>query len=387
MNFAISKEGMLAVKCKTGIQRMVALLLSLVTAVPFVISSAGAISVHSGKTALTEQFVYGKGPKVNGYEIDYRYYSPVKELPEKEAEETNDEETKEENDTPEEATKYPLVVWLHGHSFGQYDGYQIKKVPITNWGSDEYQSRFGESGGAYIMAVRAPEDDGISWNEDLLKPLKFTIDDFILKNSDTIDTSRIYIGGFSLGGKMTFRMCTEYPEMFAASFPVCPYIRINSSQARAFSSVPVWIVSGRNDILVSYSSKTMRNWNAVINTTAVAESCRLSTLTDVREPDGSRAPSAHYSWIAVCNDMFSSSNGAYPDMTTVNGLGETVTLAYPDGMISWLSQFDSDYSLEDIDISDTGSSTRSLSVFKIIKALFMRIYIPFRNLVRSSSVK
>lgn len=387
MIITISKEETLAVKHKTGIKRLVALLLSFVTAVPFVICNAGAISVHSGKTALTEQFVYGKGPMVNGYEIDYRYYSPVKEFPEKEAEETTAEETEEEKDTQEETTKYPLVVWLHGHSFGQFDGYQIKKVPITNWTSDEYQARFGDCGGAYIMAARAPEDDGISWNEDLLKPLKFAIDDFILKNSDTVDTSRIYIGGFSLGGEMAFRMCMAYPEMFAALFPICPYIRINSSQARTFSQVPVWIVSGRNDVLVSYSGKTLRNWNAVISTTAVAESCRLSTLTDVCEPDGSLAPSAHYSWIAVCNDMFSRSNGAYPDMTTVNGLGETVTLTYPDGMISWLSQFGSDYAIEDIDISDTGSSTRSLSVFKIIKALFMKLYIPLRNLVRSSSVK
>lgn len=376
------------------IKKLIALFLSVLMGGSFVICNADAVSIHSGKTALTEQFLYGKGPNVDGYVIDYRYYSPVKEDSEEETEEKIEEEPKEDGEeiteeTTEEpeTTKYPLVVWVHGHSFGQYDGYQIEATPITNWASDEYQARFGESGGAYIMAVRAPEDDGISWNDDLLKPLKFAIDDFILKNSDTVDTSRIYIGGFSLGGMMTFKMCMAYPEMFAAIFPICPHIKLETSEASSFSSAPVWLVSGKNDTLVSYSGKTLKNWNAVVNTTAVAENCRLSTLTDVREPDGSLAPSAHYSWIAVCNDMFSSTNGDYPDMITVNGLGETVNLTYPEGMISWLSQFNSDYSIENIDISDTGSDTRNLSFLKIIKALFMMVYIPLRNLIRGNNVQ
>lgn len=363
-------------KAKITKTKIIVLALSVLTAVSFALCNAGAVSIHNGKTALTEQFVYGVGPKVDGYAIDYRYYSPVKEIPEEEPKVDGEE-------IIEETPKYPLVVWIHGHSFGQRDGYQIEAVPITNWASDEYQARFDESGGAYIMAVRAPENDGISWNDDLLKPLKFAIDDFILKNSDNVDESRIYIGGFSLGGMMTFKMAMAYPEMFAAIFPICPHIKLEQSEASGFSSVPLWLVSGKNDHLVSYTLKTLKNWNAVINTTAVAENCRLSTLTDVREPDGSLAPSAHYSWIAVCNDMFSSSDGDYPDMITVNGLGETVTLTYPDGMISWLSRFSSGYSIENIDISDTGSDTRNLSFLKILKALFMIVYIPLRNLIRA----
>lgn len=359
---------------KMKIKKITALLLSVLTVGSLTVFNVDGVSVYDGKTALTEQFLFGTGPNVDGYAIDYRYYSPVKEI--------SDEETEEP-----EMPCYPLVVWVHGHSFGQYDGYQIKATPITNWASDEYQARFTESGGAYIMAVRAPEDDGISWNADLIKPLKFAIDDFILKNRDTVDTSRIYIGGFSLGGMMTLKMCVEYPEMFAAIFPICPHIKLEADEASAVSSVPMWLVSGKNDHLVSYRGKTLKNWNAVISATAAAENCRLSTLTDVREPDGSLAPSAHYSWIAVCNDMFSSTNGDYPDMTTINGLGKPVTLTYPDGMISWLSQFKSEYAIENIDVSDTGSDARNLSFLKIFKALFMMAYIPLRNLIRGNNVQ
>ena len=75
----------------------------------------------------------------------------------------------------------------------------------------------------------------------------------------------------------------------------------------------------------------------------IAEDCRFSTLTKVCYHDGKKTSSSHHAWFAVNYDLFSIDNGAYPYMSTVNGLGEEVTLTYPDGMISWLSQFTSDY--------------------------------------------
>ena len=46
---------------------------------------------------LQKQFVYGEGPETDGFTIDYRYFSPVKE-----------------GDT----TKYAVVIWLHGMGDG-----------------------------------------------------------------------------------------------------------------------------------------------------------------------------------------------------------------------------------------------------------------------------
>lgn len=324
--------------------------------------NAGAISLSDGKTALEKQFEYGEGPKTNGYVLDYRYFSPVKE---------NDD-----------ITKYPVVIWLHGHSHGQYDGYQIKSNDITNWASDEFQSRFSESGGAYIVAVRAPEDIGISWDEDeLVAALKNTIDDFVIKNTNNVNPSKIYIGGFSMGGMMTFKMAMAYPEMFAAIFPVCPYITIDNDDAMKFANVPVWLTSGKNDPLVSYTGRVLKDWNAVASTTNVPESCRLSTLERVCEPDGSLAPTAHYSWEAVTNDMFSSTNGDYPYMKTVSATGESIQLTYPDGLISWLDRFSSEYTSEDASSSDLNDEG-SISFLARLKGAFMVIYIFFRNLFR-----
>ena len=67
------------------------------------------------------------------------------------------------------------------------------------------------------------------------------------------------------------------------------------------------------------------------------------TVAHNHNADGTPASSAHHTWFAVNYDMFSTENGNYPNMTTVDGNGNAVQLTYPDGMISWLSGFTSDY--------------------------------------------
>ena len=81
---------------------------------------------------LQKQFVYGEGPETDGFTIDYRYFSPVKE-----------------GDT----TKYPLVIWLHGMGDGAEEGLQVSKSDIAFWTSDEFQNRFKGSNGAFILVV------------------------------------------------------------------------------------------------------------------------------------------------------------------------------------------------------------------------------------------
>lgn len=340
-------------------KKLFSIFLTFVLALSFV-CNAGAVSLSLGKTTLQAQFLKGEGPEIDGYTIDYRYFSPVKE---------NDD------------TKYPVVIWIHGHSHGQYEGYQIESNDIVNWASDEYQARLKQTGGAYIIAVRAPENKGLSWSDELVRPLKATIDDFIEKHSENVDSTRIYIGGFSLGGMMTFKMAAEYPDMFAAAFPICPYITIDEQEAQKLADIPIWLVSGKNDPFVSYSLRTKKNWDLIVNTTNLAEDCRFSTLSRVCKPNGSRAPNAHYSWICVTYDMFSDTNEAYPHMSTVTAAGESVSLDYPDGMISWLSGFSSDYH-PDTDNKIIDSGKLNISFKNAIAVPFMIVYMFFRNLFR-----
>lgn len=271
---------------------------------------------------LQKKFIYGEGPETDGYTIDYRYFSPV-----------------EDGDNG----KYPLVIWLHGMGDGAEEGKQAKASDIAFWTSNEFQSRFKGTNGAFIFAPRSLEEEGLFWSDSLIRPLYAAIDDFIAKNKNNIDLSRIYMGGYSMGGQMTLRMAIEYSEMFAAIFPICPFWIPSVEQCERISHIPVWMTSGVPDPLVNYFFFVRNTWNNIISTNDSPTDCRLSSLLLVKYPSGNPTSSSHHSWFAVNYDMFSSDNGNYPFMKTVNGLGEKITLTYPDGMISWLSSYTSDY--------------------------------------------
>lgn len=65
---------------------------------------------------------------------------------------------------------------------------------------------------------RSHEEQYLYWNDSMIVPLKAAIDDFIAQHRDTIDTTRIYIGGFSMGGKMTLKMTIAYPSFLRLRF-------------------------------------------------------------------------------------------------------------------------------------------------------------------------
>ncbi|MBR3767808.1 MAG: hypothetical protein IKL10_06170 [Clostridia bacterium] len=326
---------------------------------------AFAVSFNDGKEALDAQFVFGEGPKADGNSIDYRFFSPVKD-----------------GDT----TKYPLVVWLHGMSDGTKDGVQISKSNISYWTSEEFQSRF-INGGAFIMAARSREEKGDCWSNNMIEPLKAAIDTFIAENIENIDLTRIYVGGYSMGGKMTFKMAIAYPEMFAAAFPICPAWSPSVELLANLADMPVWITSAKADPLVNYFLGVTPTWEKLTGISNVPETLRLSSLTKVCYEDGKRTSSSHHAWFAVNHDMFSNENGDYPYMSTVDGNGNEVTLTYPDGMISWLSSHTSDYNgeasvgkgnLENASATDSLIGITSIieffkGLFNTIKALFALI--------------
>ncbi|MBQ7294730.1 MAG: prolyl oligopeptidase family serine peptidase [Clostridia bacterium] len=302
-------------------KKIISLLCSILVILGALSLTAFAAEPYSaGIEVLKTQFKDGAGSETEGFAIDYLYFSPV-----------------QENDNK----KYPLVVWLHGMWDGSYSGRQIKNNNISYWTSAEFQSRF-PSGGAFIMAPRSPEEKIIYWEDRTVYPLRAAIDDFIAQNKENIDITRIYIGGYSMGGKMTLKMITAYPEMFAAAFPICPAWSPDEASLQIIKDMPIWLTCGMNDNAVNYKGveKTWNNICAVSNKNSVN---RFSSMTQTVMPDGSPAPSGHESWQAVAHDMFSYEWGDYPNMSTVDGKGNEVKFTYPDGMISWLSQFTSDF--------------------------------------------
>lgn len=275
-----------------------------------------ASAQNLSREELNGLFKFGKGPETNGYAIDYRYYSPVKK---------NDK------------TKYPLVIWLHGMMNGGSDGEQLEHCNISYWASKDYQKRFKGAKGAFIFVPRSLEEEDLYWSDELIYPLRRAIDKFIAKNKNNIDVTRIYIGGYSMGGKMTLKMAVAYPKMFAAIFPVCPAWVPGEKASAQLKNTPMWLTSGVPDPLANYFGYVTPTWKNIVSASNKPEKLRFSSLNIVCYANGMPTINSHESWHAVMNDMFTEDDGKYPFMTTVDGNGKEIELEYPKGMINWLS--------------------------------------------------
>ena len=281
--------------------------------------SAGslAVSEKQGMDALKAQFQSGESV------MDYVYYSPVKKY---------------------DDTKYPVVVWLHGNSSGDYPGHQLDNCNIGLWSSEEYQSRFEDTGGAYLLLPRYPTSGllSVAW-EGTTNNLKKTIDAFVKEHIENVDVNRIYIGGYSMGGKMVLRMAMAYPTYFAAIFPLSPVYAPTKADLNNLIDTPVWFFWCKNDDYASLNPITVTtNWMYLMNISNCKDQCRISTFDTIYNSDYSVKTAdgdndIHNTWDAACHDLFMDDNLPQKDMKIKDGNGENVTLSYPKGLIYWLS--------------------------------------------------
>ncbi len=140
---------------------------------------------------------------------------------------------------------------------------------------------------------------------------KDLIDKFIRENPQ-IDKNRIYVGGCSAGGFMTVNMMLQYPDYFAAAFPICeafPDARINSRDLAKIAQKPMWFVLAKNDPTINPEKNTMPTVNRLKK--MGAKNLHYSYFDKVEDVTGKyfnadkTAPHeyhGHDSWIYVFND-------------------------------------------------------------------------------------
>ena len=303
---------------------------------------------------LKEKFMDAEGPSVGGLSVDYVYYQP---------------------ENPE-GNKLPLVIYFHGAGQGAEPRAQIEENNFPLWASDEIQRRF-TGGGAHLLVPRSHEENGEHWDDKYVEVMKATVDDYIVRNKDTVDITRIYVGGFSMGGKMTLKMASSYPGFFAAAFPLCPAYEPSSEQIEALADLPVWLIVSRFDIIAGYYTYSEKFWNELCEKTNIPGECRLSLFGRVKYPDGSNTSSNHFVWFAVANDMFTYDEGKYPNAVTTDARGNEIELQSPDGVVSWLCGHTSGYGGEPLEPNGTlkGNPDKGgLKTENLIRALFPLVF-------------
>lgn len=301
-----------------------------------------ALPVSSGINALRGQFTSAVAPAKGGRALDYEYYSPVG---------SND------------GTKYPVVIFLHGIGHGSYVGSQLDDSDMPYWTSAELQARFTD-GGAFVILPRCPENQVSFWGESYVEPLHALIDDFISRHKANVDTTRISISGSSQGGAMVWMMLEAYPEYFASAFPIASTETPTTSVLNASRDTAIWLLASKLDPVVSYPLATLPLWNNVCRTNAHPENCRLSSFGTVYLPNGSRSSDNHHLAGVITYDLHTLSDGLYPEMTTENGLGQTVDLTAPNGLIRWISTVRSDFT----GVAESSASSVNI-VTKIVEAI------------------
>ena len=177
----------------------------------------------------------------------------------------------------DDGEKHALVIWLHGAGEGGND-------PRLNTLGNEVTALFGDDfqkvmGGAYVLAPQCPTfwmqyDEEGNWTDNkgvdsiYLTDLKALIDDYVA-NHESIDADRIIIGGCSNGGYMTMDMIMNYPDFFAAAYPICEAYSdagITDDQIKAIKDLPTWFIYAKNDTTVDptlFEEPTLKRLNAV----------------------------------------------------------------------------------------------------------------------------
>ncbi len=311
--------------------------------------SVGAVSITASREELNAQLLDGT---VNG--TDYAYYSPVKE-----------------NDT----TKYPLMIWLHGNSSGDYPRHQLLWYGFSNWASDEYQARFKNAGGCFLFVPRACSL-GNSWDTVASSDLKGRIEEFISLHKENIDTSRIYISGYSAGADMTWNMLITYPAFFAAGVPCAAITPPTPIEASVLTDTSVWMFNSDIDYYLSARTEAIRPvFNQLKQISNRKSGIRLTSFSEVVLSYGEKHEDIrreHISWEAITFDMHMSDRVTpYKFTTTTDANGDIFTFENPDeGVISWLSQQTNETTADRVSVIERFFK----SILEFFKKLFDMIF-------------
>jgi endonuclease/exonuclease/phosphatase family metal-dependent hydrolase/predicted esterase len=161
--------------------------------------------------------------------------------------------------------KYPLVIFLHGAGErGNDNNKQLSHGAKLFLDSMEkypaivvFPQCKQESYWASVDIKRAPGNNEFTFknSEQPTLELKKVISLLEkLKTSESIDQTRIYIGGLSMGGMGTWEMLWRMPNTFAAAIPICGggY----APNTNHMVNTPIWAFHGDSDSVVDIKYST-----------------------------------------------------------------------------------------------------------------------------------
>lgn len=160
----------------------------------------------------------------------------------------------------ESGNKYPLVLFLHG---GGEAGDDNERHILTSDGACIWVKKQIENGEqkCFVLAPQCPAvSEGIpSWGEEELLAVSKAIENVC--EEYPVDTRRVYVTGFSMGGGGCIRMNYMYPDRFAAIISCCTAVCTNDNRsvnykalyrtAKSFKNTRLWLFHSEDDNVVT----------------------------------------------------------------------------------------------------------------------------------------
>ncbi len=140
------------------------------------------------------------------------------------------------NGYSEQSKEYPLVIYLHGGSQKGNDLNKLKAYGLP------YLIDKGHNFEFIIASPQCP--DSIYWStENWFDSLYLD-----LKSKYRIDTSRIYLTGFSMGGYGVYIAAMDFPDTFAALLPLNGGCNdSDTTRICNLKDIPIWAFHGSED--------------------------------------------------------------------------------------------------------------------------------------------
>jgi predicted peptidase len=159
--------------------------------------------------------------------------------------------------------KYPIVLFLHGagergndnvsqliHGSKLFaDAANRKKFPAIVVFPQCMKESYWSS--VEVDRTQTPFTLSFDYTKPMTLPLQAAIE--LLQHiiaQGSVDQSRVYISGLSMGGMGTFEAVYRYPELFAAAMPICGGADVNAYDERV-AKVPFRVFHGADDAVVS----------------------------------------------------------------------------------------------------------------------------------------
>lgn len=205
------------------------------TALVLACTCAGCKDDGTGDPPVLQQEVYGNAP------LDYLLFMPA-------------------STAAMENGKYPLILSLHGIGESGSNLQLLKQEGLPRI-LDGYNS--------FPFLVVSPQcPASTEWYYDRTDTLVDALLDTVVRRYP-VDTMRIYITGYSMGGIGTWDMCIRHPHWFASAVPIAAR-RESGWDPTPMRAIPVWAFHGElDDVVPLAKGKDIVNALTAVGGTAV----------------------------------------------------------------------------------------------------------------------